>query len=876
MGKKSGKPGGGRGLGTSIFLVIALLVVLIAGSAVATTFFGGDLVRKDISQDLRRCHTAFVVLQQNRFSSLELRLETINNPGTVSELLTTMAQNGDAEPLRGHVDQLLQNIDADLFLVLDANGQQVAGTGLAAISVSEETDEAAEAAPPPAPGLNLAGDPLLAAVREEKSVVGVWSGEDGLYNAAAAQLIRNFELVGYVVLAARLDDMAAELERTTGAAITLFKTTPTGPEILATSMDSGEAGELVPALRREGQALGQLNRGQVVASADLDINGAPWLAFLAPLRDVGEKPVGSLIAATEVGQKLAVFQQVRMVLLGLGAAALVIGFLASAFIGRRTLAPLGNLAGVATEIAQGNYHAYAPASGGRFGQFGEALNSLAGRLRERSEMDAFFSEVSRGLPEPAPEEVKVEPSTPRVALVAVEMQRFANPKIAFDPEENVSKLNRDIRRISTAVAEHQGKLSSILGHRLLAVFEGDGAAHRAFAAATKVLLILTTRENAFDEPVAPMVGLSSGPVVAGQVGWAGYSSIAHLGVPVQHLESLMREITPGDLYMNKQIATEVAKELNAAQIPIQGQRGLISQQPIYQVKLADAQRFTGATAPTAEPGGYEATKRGLADVTVGEVLGGRYEILAELGNGPMGLTCKAKDRNRSDLVTLKILKPEVRADEDRFNQLRRGISQTRMLTHDNVLSVLDMVEVDGLVVIASQFVRGMSLRYILDQKRPPMAAALILARDIAGALTAAHGAQLAHGGIKPENVIVDIQGSHLMDFGQAGTLAGAAREQPMAGAPYMAPEQIEGREASAESDVFAFGVLLYEMLTGKLPIAGQTPAEVASQRLMDEPEPPTVACPDMPEDLERAIQMCMLANPGERPGADDLFSFLSQ
>lgn len=214
-----------------------------------------------------------------------------------------------------------------------------------------------------------------------------------------------------------------------------------------------------------------------------------------------------------------------------------------------------------------------------------------------------------------------------------------------------------------------------------------------------------------------------------------------------------------------------------------------------------------------------------ATFATGDLVGRRYEIVALLGRGGMGAVYKAYDRELEDFVALKTLLPEVAADGQYLDQLKAEIKLARRVTHPAVLRTFDFGMHGRVPYISMEYVRGMTLRYLLDQRRRlPFSAALRILRQLAQALAAAHAQDVVHRDVKPENVILHASGNaKLMDFGIASRMQrlDAASEDVFVGTPlYAAPEQMLGRPLDARADVYACGVLLYEVFAGRRPFAG--------------------------------------------------------
>ncbi|MEM8993614.1 MAG: serine/threonine-protein kinase, partial [Acidobacteriota bacterium] len=360
------------------------------------------------------------------------------------------------------------------------------------------------------------------------------------------------------------------------------------------------------------------------------------------------------------------------------------------------------------------------------------------------------------------------------------------------------------------------------------------------------------------------VALSNGPVLSGSVTVGENPGALLAGLPVQMLESLMREAAPGGIYFTKQVYQEVGQVLQQAQIEVKGQRGILTPQPLYFVDADAAARATGAKALTETTSQVSGEARSLADLRPGMMLAGRFDLLAEIGGGRLGVVWKAQDRDLGDLVTLKMLRAEAVQDAVQFDRLKRSVARARSIRHPNVLSVLDFGEADRMPYIEGEYARGMTLAYVLEQARQvPVVAGVRMARQIAWALSAAHGQQLMHGGLKPENVLVETAGGavRVMDFGlHAPVRPGAEVPSPA----YLAPEQLEGREPDSRADFFSYGVLVYHLLTGKLPYPGASVGEVRQRIATEQPAPPTSVVAEIPQALEALILKCLAPNPDQR------------
>jgi serine/threonine protein kinase len=238
----------------------------------------------------------------------------------------------------------------------------------------------------------------------------------------------------------------------------------------------------------------------------------------------------------------------------------------------------------------------------------------------------------------------------------------------------------------------------------------------------------------------------------------------------------------------------------------------------------------------------------------------------------MGVVYKARDRELDDLVALKMLKREAAGDQALLGRLKSELKLARRITHPHVLRTHDFGEIEGVPFISMEYVRGITLRGMLEQSgRLPFSAAVWLSRQLLSGLASAHALAILHRDIKPENVLLDPGGNlKLMDFGLARPVErrerGETREGWIVGTPhYLSPEQIEAKEPTPRSDVYACGVVLYELFTGRLPFEGGSPMEILMQHAQQPPRPPRELWPEMPARLEQLILATLAKNPADRP-----------
>jgi len=259
---------------------------------------------------------------------------------------------------------------------------------------------------------------------------------------------------------------------------------------------------------------------------------------------------------------------------------------------------------------------------------------------------------------------------------------------------------------------------------------------------------------------------------------------------------------------------------------------------------------------------------------------GPYEIQSALGAGGMGEVYRARDTRLERIVAIKVL-PASLADDpqfrERFDREARTISQ---LDHPHICALYDVGEQSGTSYLVMQYLEGETLEARLNRGALPLAQALQIAIQIAEALDKAHRAGIVHRDLKPGNVMLTAAGAKLLDFGLAKTVGPAGAVAGLSMLPttppnltaqgtilgtfqYMAPEQLEGQEADARTDIFVFGAVVYEMVTGKKAFQGHSQASLIGAILKDEPPPLATALAAAPA-LARVIQICLAKNPDDR------------
>src|SRR5579863_6569570 len=244
------------------------------------------------------------------------------------------------------------------------------------------------------------------------------------------------------------------------------------------------------------------------------------------------------------------------------------------------------------------------------------------------------------------------------------------------------------------------------------------------------------------------------------------------------------------------------------------------------------------------------------------MLADRYEILQVLGQGGMGAVYKARDMELERFVALKLIRPDLANNPEILRRFKQELILAREVSHRNVIRIFDLGEAEGFKFITMEFVEGRDLRAVLRErsKLSPDEAVRIIAQ-VCRALEAAHIAGVVHRDLKPQNIMLDAKDRvYVMDFGIAHSLEtpGMTQTGALMGTPeYMSPEQAKGMKVDARSDLFALGIIFYEMLTGVSPYKADTALATLLKRTQERPQPPTDADPTIPKALSDVVMKCL-------------------
>lgn len=253
----------------------------------------------------------------------------------------------------------------------------------------------------------------------------------------------------------------------------------------------------------------------------------------------------------------------------------------------------------------------------------------------------------------------------------------------------------------------------------------------------------------------------------------------------------------------------------------------------------------------------------------GSLFSGRYEVIEELGEGGMGKVYRVEDKMLQEEVALKLIKHEISMDKRTIDRFSNELRFSRKIAHRNVCKMYDLGEEKGTYYITMEYVSGESLKGMIKMMGQMSAGqAIFVAKQICEGLSEAHRLGIVHRDLKPGNVMIDRQGHvRIMDFGIARSLGtkGITKQGMVIGTPdYMSPEQVEGKEADSRSDVYALGVVLFEMMTGRLPFEGESALSTALKHKTEKAPDPRKFNQEISVDFSRLILKCLAKNRDQR------------
>ena len=896
-------------LAIKFFLGCAFLIALAVGAAIVVTYYEGNrIAQREVDSAMTTSNGVQKEFEESRLKQLELKLQLIAADSSTAKyvaqaggasnnlpgLSDSAGEGGDTKSIPDLLKERQSQFSFDLGIVLDPKGMVLART--------DQTEAFKE---------SLAEDPMVKRViaNPETPLSGYWRQGNKLFQAAIEPLVQDQILVGFLLIGQSVNnDLSKQVAKISGAQMAYWLPADGKLLLVASSFDEANAKALQDALAAQtAEVTSAVKSGKPLAHLPLRFGNEDWSAQLTPTAEEGEGSLGAVLALTSTDKVFASYRDILKRVLIAGLLSMLVALILSYVLSRGILSPVRKMALAAEQAAAGNYKTQIGLTGSdELARLSRAFDSLLSDLREKSDIEGYVGNLSRFLPEPSPEPAhagsprmvqSIPTPTPArtetLSLLGVEFRDISSGGATSD--EVMTRFGRVAAIVDGAARAGTARLVENSGSRFVLAFGGEQRWAAALRALSQIRELTAAQGFA-----APSAALVAGDVVHGGVETAGRVRDALVGVATLHLDRLLPESAPGQTLLTRNGGDEVKAALGEARLAVG--TGTVTGKRFYalsETALRDLPTapspviaVVDSDSPTVVPGSASqpgrAPQRSMPSrrmsLDIGATFGGRYRILSELGSGGMGVVYKAHDLELDDVVALKMLKPSALVDNEHLDRLKSEIKLARKITHPNVLRTFDFGEVEGFPYISMEYVRGLTLRYLLNEtKRIPYSAGLRIARQLCAGLAAAHEVGVLHRDIKPENLILEQNGNaKLMDFGIARpvrrTEPGHTQPGTFLGTPnYSPPEQLTGEEVDHRADIFSSGVLMCEMFCGKLPFTGSNTMEIYMAQMHQAPIKPSEHWPEIPPALEAVILHCLERNPADRFGsAVELGQALSQ
>lgn len=893
------KPGFRLPLGAQIFLVCAVLITLAVGAAVAITYVQGrKIAEQSVQRTLDTSSGVQATSKQSQLQQVQNMVQFIAQDPAIVQYFESSTDvdlglgdgMGGTMSLADLLAERQEQYGFDLGIFLDPQGEVLA-----------RTDEAE------AVKQNLSGDVFLAsAISEAIPVSGLWRQDKQLMQAAVMPILRGEDLLGFLVLGDAIDDaLAADIAKVSGADVAYVFVDSDQSVLAASSLDADTAEALIAFLATREDLRKAIAEAKPLDRIDVQLGGRDWIGRIGPVDADAGGALGATVSLTSRDRAYAGFQRILNLVLATGIGSLLAALPLSYLLARALLKPVRTLADAAESAADGHYQTKLSIAGNdELARLSRAFDHLLSDLREKSDIEGYVTNLSRFLPEPSNEkkthggESRTTPTAPvtrapdlatRVVL-GIDCRALAKPVGRDQADRLGNGIEQFTHAIDDAAKRANAHVLAFNGFRAVLGFSGEEPLTRALRTAR-----FLRRDASLPDALSASLAMAvhEGDVVEGLLALGNGAVPVAGGGTLYQLDRLLSESGEQQLLVAKPMLEQV-KQLCGHDA--QAATGLVSGRAFPLLDLAKLDGLAPLTSTASGSGSdyvtvvtpgtsIAATKRGTAqDVVLGSVFAGRYEILSELGAGGMGVVFKARDLELDDIVAIKMLRGAGLMDAEQLDRLKSELKLARKITHPNVLRTFDFGDSEGRPYISMEYVRGMTLRYLIKQAgRIPFSAGLRIAKQLCAGLGAAHEVGVLHRDIKPENLILESSGNaKLMDFGIARPIRrsepGHTQQGMFVGTPhYAAPEQLAGDEVDHRADIYASGVLLCEMFCGKLPFTGSNTMEIYMAQMQQAPIKPSEYWPEIPAGLEALILRCIARRAEDRfQSVDDLGAALAQ
>lgn len=870
-------------LGARVFLSTSfLLIAALATIVVITLQTGKEVAQKSVKESI---HNSLAL--QNYFRDINNRELLIvldgfasdpNFTAYVSEAVDTPeGEPIDLESIQDLLQERKEDAALDFIILLDPEGKVIIHSENPALTGKDYSNKSL----------------LIPVIENLEEATGVWLESNQLFQTAIVPLSLDYDLIGFAIAGLAIDKgLANEMKRVGGGDTLFLIASATELTLVASTLGVTESAELIKELKPHIGTLSNANRNS--HNIDLSMNGERWSVQSVPLALKENGVVPLFIIYSSESKFTEGFDRIFSIILIAAFISIALSMIMALFLTRGILNPLKLLAAASNSAAKGDYTTKVGITGNdELAVLSNSIDSLLSDLRDKQDMQNYISELSKVLPEETinsnhspSENVHTLPMTfQEYCLLAIDINGL------FVIEKELKPVHDKIQAISDLIlfhAENNGALLIRLGNGIfILAFSGEQKEQMAFS--TLGGIDLSLEENGYFNAINGVIkgqsfstkySLASGQCFIDTVASKSVWQKIIIGMPVRQSIRLLEESSSGRVFSSMEVYRSLKPVFDEAQIKAKAVKGRLSGKTFCMMDRVAAQNFvlpltekqTQVRATLLGTGGVNPVGRSnTLNLSTGNVFAQRYEILTSLGSGSMGLVFKAMDRELNEPVAIKILRKEIAEDTEYLERLRSEIKLARRVTHPNILRTYDLGKVDDTPFLSMEYVRGMTLRYLIDNSgKLPYSAALRVTRQLCEGLDCVHQLGILHRDIKAENVILEPSGNlKLMDFGIAKTIKKSDIDKLddglFVGTPsYASPEQVQSGELGVASDIYSMGILINEIFTGELPIQGSNVKDILMAHVKSEPIKASDFWPEIPLELENIILKCLNKKPSER------------
>ena len=887
-----------------LFGLTALVIVIVVGLAIGVTIERANRIASaTVNSSISSAANLFDDFERQRLGRLALPAEllgadsafvayiqrALSGEAPVDAITVGPAAQPPAAPtidlvsIADQLEQRRQSFGSDLVILLDDEGRVIFRTDQPAVTSPTREDLYEKSS-------------LVKRVVDDNSVeasAGVMALGKKLYHAAVAPVATgaNRVRIGFLVNAVQIDDsFAKRIADSTNAGVMFLES----PKLAPTPMIARSPNAPSVSMQQMSSVAAVFNNGRPIPPTNITVDRSEYVITAKPLL-ANKDVIGAAVFLRSLDREVAPFKRIENALLVSGIGALLLAFILSWLVAKRLTHPIEELAGLAQAVTAGDYTVQPPINRrDEVGILSRSFAKMITALRDKAELEELYEQMAAKQKERVASRSTEAPKLEEGTVLVTDLRGLPATVGEGDAAEVIGTVARAMKLQEAEVERQEGHVREVIGHRLVSIFSGDRGLIHAVRAARAIHEELSTQKGV-KHPMTIGAGIATGEFVTGAVDVGEEGGLAIVGNAPLLAMLFAWEASTGHALISYDAAQAIGGEvLSSSQREDVQLKWLPNPLPAASLPLvamtSTVMRAIGSITPAPATMKMGMTSGAVAqpaeiDLAPGQTFAGRYRIEQIIGRGGMGVVYKALDTQLDELVAIKTLPGGMmqRSAED-LERFKREIRLARKITHRNVLRTYDYGEADGMYFISMEFVRGYTLAELLAEAEKHQIAprqALGIGRQICRGLQTAHEQGIIHRDIKPQNILIDHRGEvKIMDFGIARLTEGpeATSAGLIVGTPhYMSPEQVQGKLLDPRSDVYALGILLYEMLVGRRPFESTSLTGVLAAHITETPRQAVDVRPEVGREMNAIVMKCLSKDPKQRyENAGELLHDLDQ